>query len=638
MFFLSYSPQRITGRWFLAIFVNCLLQRWLLFARTSVVRRRLSRGLRVCTHSLLCCVHLFTARLIRCLPSGVRCSPSADVGDSIDHLGGFVYLRHSSPCYYWCPESSRILDRSFTWECWTRTPLFGRGLSYRISSRRTISMRSRLVRPGSAAMTRMPSSSTPRQSGIAWCTSHAPSATHRNRGGGLCFIHRSELTVKPHPLQRSLQRQTFECQLLSISNTFSRPPCRQAAGRRQHLQAAFFVYTINILRRDVGFTHQGRRVHRCRPVHHVRGLQLPWSELNRWRRVDLAVRLPCMDFNSTFRPQHTTRRRRTTYLISLSDHPVPIGSRRSRFVLPTTFPTMISSCGLSPDYPGHCETPSRTDFETSNPSITPGFGRISWTRVCSTIQPTRQVNLLFRLTRSCPIFSMHTVRNKLARSWYPPQHTATTDGCPRMQSMRSANDADWKDCGRRMGTSTTALPIERPVVSPTKPSTASRRNQYAEKIRSSGSDSRKRWSAIRDVLHSSGTVDVQAGDRTLCETFAAFFTNKIRSVKAAIAARLTGCEIDALRADGTFTGEQFCDATASYSRRGPQIDWFDAGEVLPDRQYPDIDHQIVLRRVCVVDSASRDPLFPRRIISEQLQNGVSDPASQEKWPGSGQSC
>ena len=81
---------------------------------------------------------------------------------------------------------------------------------------------------------------------------------------------------------------------------------------------------------------------------------------------------------------------------------------------------------------------------------------------------------------------------------------------------------------------------------------ASRRDQYAEKIRSSGSDSRKRWSAIRDVLHSSGTVDVQEGDRTLCETFAAFSTNKIRSVKAAIAASLTGREIDSLRADGTF--------------------------------------------------------------------------------------
>ena len=39
-----------------------------------------------------------------------------------------------------------------------------------------------------------------------------------------------------------------------------------------------------------------------------------------------------------------------------------------------------------------------------------------------------------------------------------------------MQSMRSANDADWNDCGRRMGRSTTALPIEKPVVSPTKPS------------------------------------------------------------------------------------------------------------------------------------------------------------------------
>ena len=45
-----------------------------------------------------------------------------------------------------------------------------------------------------------------------------PTTTQRNRGGGLCFIHRDKLTVKQHPIQRSTQHETFECQLLSISN------------------------------------------------------------------------------------------------------------------------------------------------------------------------------------------------------------------------------------------------------------------------------------------------------------------------------------------------------------------------------------------------------------------------------------
>ena len=88
---------------------------------------------------------------------------------------------------------------------------------------------------------------------------------------------------------------------------------------------------------------------------------------------------------------------------------------------------------------------------------------------------------------------------------------------------------------------------------------ASRCRNYTEKIQAAGSDVRGRWSAIRDVLHSSGSVEVNLGGQILCDSFSSFFTNKIRSVKAAITAKLAGSTIDPLRFDGTFSGEPFRD-------------------------------------------------------------------------------
>ena len=88
---------------------------------------------------------------------------------------------------------------------------------------------------------------------------------------------------------------------------------------------------------------------------------------------------------------------------------------------------------------------------------------------------------------------------------------------------------------------------------------ASRCRSYTEMIQAAGLDAWGRWSAIRDVLHSSGSVEVNLGGQTLCDSFSSFFTNKIRSVKAAIAAKLAGSTIDPLRFDGTFSGEPFRD-------------------------------------------------------------------------------
>ena len=43
-----------------------------------------------------------------------------------------------------------------------------------------------------------------------------PSATLRSRGGGLCFICRTNIDINRHPLQNSFNAKSFECQLLKI--------------------------------------------------------------------------------------------------------------------------------------------------------------------------------------------------------------------------------------------------------------------------------------------------------------------------------------------------------------------------------------------------------------------------------------
>ena len=155
-------------------------------------------------------------RYRRCLLPGVRCWSSGDLVDSIDLTGAFVYHRHSSRCCYCCLESNP-------------------GPEVRMGS---LNARS-VVRKGSLIQELITSHCL---DALAICESwickddpdainldsvpngfrvmHVPrpTATHRNRGGGLCFIHRDELTVRQHPLQRSISTLTFECQLLSISN------------------------------------------------------------------------------------------------------------------------------------------------------------------------------------------------------------------------------------------------------------------------------------------------------------------------------------------------------------------------------------------------------------------------------------
>ena len=84
----------------------------------------------------------------------------------------------------------------------------------------------------------------------------------------------------------------------------------------------------------------------------------------------------------------------------------------------------------------------------------------------------------------------------------------------------------------------------------------SRRDFYRERINAARADPRKRWTAIRDVLHLSNEVEIRSASacRNLCDSFASYFVSKIRNIKAAIQIRLANSQTDPLQSDPVYHG------------------------------------------------------------------------------------
>jgi hypothetical protein len=84
---------------------------------------------------------------------------------------------------------------------------------------------------------------------------------------------------------------------------------------------------------------------------------------------------------------------------------------------------------------------------------------------------------------------------------------------------------------------------------------------YTERFQAAECDPCRKWSMIRDVLHSTQPADIMsAGEsKRLCDTFVEYFTVKIRTIKSSIKSRLAGVSrvYDELYADPMHTGETF---------------------------------------------------------------------------------
>lgn len=86
---------------------------------------------------------------------------------------------------------------------------------------------------------------------------------------------------------------------------------------------------------------------------------------------------------------------------------------------------------------------------------------------------------------------------------------------------------------------------------PNKAIVASRGRYYNDRIKSAAADPRRRWAAIRDVLHQTEnrTCRSDLECRRLCDGFALFFTDKIHRIKETIKSRLGSTFTDPLQFD-----------------------------------------------------------------------------------------
>ena len=84
---------------------------------------------------------------------------------------------------------------------------------------------------------------------------------------------------------------------------------------------------------------------------------------------------------------------------------------------------------------------------------------------------------------------------------------------------------------------------------------SSRQDFYRQRIRAAGANPRKRWTALRDVLHLSNTSEIRSKIecKNLCDRFAEYFVNKIRKIKTAIKCQLSAYA-DPLHSDPVYCG------------------------------------------------------------------------------------
>src|SRR5258706_214466 len=84
----------------------------------------------------------------------------------------------------------------------------------------------------------------------------------------------------------------------------------------------------------------------------------------------------------------------------------------------------------------------------------------------------------------------------------------------------------------------------------------SRKQFYKERISAACANPRRRWTAIRDVLHLTNTSDIRSTSecQALCDKFAVYFVDKIRKIKTVIKSKLVNPQADPLQFDQVHHG------------------------------------------------------------------------------------
>ena len=87
---------------------------------------------------------------------------------------------------------------------------------------------------------------------------------------------------------------------------------------------------------------------------------------------------------------------------------------------------------------------------------------------------------------------------------------------------------------------------------------ASRNRFRCQRVVEAGKDSRRVWSAVKELLctnHHELVTTSTVADASFCSMLAVFFVNKVRNIKVAISAALTSQQFDPLSSDQPFSGD-----------------------------------------------------------------------------------
>jgi len=155
------------------------------------------------------------------------------------------------------------------------------------------------------------------------------------------------------------------------------------------------------------------------------------------------------------------------------------------------------------------------------------------------------------LTKHCPL----QTRRKIAPS--RQVNRWLSDRAVEAKRVRRRLKRKWKSKGNRND----YVAYRQACRVANKEITKARSDFYSSRIAEAAEEPRRRWSAIRDVLHLTETKTDRSADESekLCNAFAVFFDDKIQKAKEAIKTQLSSHGTQPLQFDTAFAGSPLDD-------------------------------------------------------------------------------
>ena len=387
-----------------------------------------------------------------------------------------------------------------------------------------------------------------------------PASTTRSRGGGLCFVHRDNIVVKNHPLQKSLKNYTsFECQLvnlclghggmadgITIANVY-RPPSSSTS---------LFYDELSDMFDKIGDVIAGDRFVACgdfncggdqptsistdlegvfelHSLHQYVGVPTRHRSSASGSLLDLVVaRIGSSRVSQV--AVHSSH--------EVSDHDLVTWSLATRMLPPRKIITYYHRNLKNIDTDLFQGDIRKSALFTDPADSVDGFADQLESTVGDILErhcPLRRRTKFAAARRDSRWLNDEAITAKRERRRLERKWKATKNESDRIRYRKFCREANKKIVGAR-------------------------EEFYKERIHAAASDPRRRWSEIRNVLHMTSSAEVLPPEECQgrCDRFIEYFVGKVRSVKQAVSDKvdsLVGGRMDPLFHDHAHVGPDFAE-------------------------------------------------------------------------------